>query len=122
MIDTGIIDNEIVIAIIGVFSTVVGTWTSWFIARKKYNVEVDSSLIENMQKSLDFYMRLSDDNKDRLEEALKRNERLEEEVQRLREQVNNLMLEYQKSLRNQVKSKEAEISRIKKIKHGTNIK
>lgn len=114
------INNEIIIAIIGVISTMIGTWTSWFIARKKYNVEVDSSLIENMQKSLDFYMRLSDDNKERLEEALKRNERLEEEVQILREQVTNLMLEYQKSLKNQVKSKDAEISRIKNSRHSKN--
>ena len=116
------INNEIIIAIIGVFSTVVGTYTSWFLARKKYNVEVDSVLIENMQKSLDFYMRLSDDNKDRLEESLKRNERLEEEVQRLREQVNNLMFEYQKSLKSQVRLKEAEINIIKNSKNGTNTK
>lgn len=119
------IRNEIIIAAIGAISTMVGTLTSWLIARKKYNVEVDSSLIENMQKSLDFYMKLSDDNKDRLEEALKRNERLEEEVQILREQVTNLMLEYQKSLKIQVKSKNAEINRIKNSKHfknGTNTK
>mgnify|MGYP003081920403 CR=1 FL=1 len=107
------ITNEIIIALIGVLSTVIGTWTSWFLARKKYNVEVDSSLIENMQRSLDFYMRLSDDNKDRLEEALIRNERLEEEVQRLKEQVNDLIFQYQKSLRRQLKAKDEEISRIK---------
>ena len=97
------ITNEIIIALIGVLSTVIGTWTSWFLARKKYNVEVDSSLIENMQRSLDFYMRLSDDNKDRLEE----------EVQRLKEQVNDLIFQYQKSLRRQLKAKDEEISRIK---------
>lgn len=116
------INNEILIAIIGIFSTAIGTWTSWFLARKKYNVEVDSSLIENMRKSLDFYMRLSDDNKERLDETLKRNERLEEEVQILREQVNNLMFEYQKSLKSQIKLKETEISKIKNSKNGTNIK
>ena len=107
------ITNEIIIALIGVLSTVIGTWTSWFLARKKYNVEVDSSLIENMQRSLDFYMRLSDDNKDRLEETLTRNERLEEEVQRLKEQVDSLMREYQKTLIKKLKAKDAEIDRIK---------
>jgi len=107
------ITDEVIIALIGVFSTVIGTWTSWFLARKKYNVEVDSSLIRNMQGSLDFYMKLSDDNRDRLEEALIRNERLEEEVQRLKEQVSDLMLQYQKSLRRQLKSKDEEINRIK---------
>lgn len=107
------ITNEIIIALIGVFSTIIGTWTSWFLARKKYNVEVDSTLIENMQRSLAFYIKLSDDNKDRLAEALIRNERLEEEVQRLKEQVNDLMLQYQKSLRRQLKAKDEEIIRIK---------
>lgn len=117
------IGNEIVIAIIGAVSTMIGTLTSWLVARKKYNVEIDSSLIGNMQKSLEFYMRLSDDNKDRLEEALKRNERLEEEVQLLREQVTNLMLEYQKSLKIQVKTKDAEISKIKnRHRNGANTK
>lgn len=82
---------EITIALIGVFSTVIGSWTSWFFARKKYNTEVDSNLIENMQKSLEFYMKLSDDNKERLEEALKRNDQLQSEVTELRTQVFKMM-------------------------------
>lgn len=82
---------EITIALIGVFSTVIGSWTSWFFARKKYNTEVDSNLIENMRKSLEFYMKLSDDNKERLEEALKRNDQLQHEVTELRTQVFKMM-------------------------------
>jgi ribosomal protein L9 len=83
---------------IGVISTIASGWTSWFFARKKYNSEVDNNLIENMQKSLDFYKKLSDDNTARLEEVLKRNtelekrdEKLEEEVRQLRSQMFNLM-------------------------------
>lgn len=83
---------------IGVISTIASGWTSWFFARKKYNSEVDNNLIKNMQESLDFYRKLSDDNKDRLEEVLKRNaelekrnEKLEEEVRQLRAQMFNLM-------------------------------
>ena len=72
-------NNEIIIAGIGLLSTIVSGWTSWFFARKKYNSEVDNNLIENMKESLDFYMKLSDDNKVRLEEALQRNNSLEEE-------------------------------------------
>ena len=82
---------EITIALIGVFSTVIGSWASWFFARKKYNTEVDRNLIENMQKSLEFYMKLSDDNKERLEEALKRNDQLQNEVTELRTQVFKMM-------------------------------
>lgn len=40
--------SELVIALIGILSTIVSGWTSWFFARKKYNSEVDNNLIENM--------------------------------------------------------------------------
>jgi TRAP-type C4-dicarboxylate transport system substrate-binding protein len=76
---------------VGVISTIVSGWTSWYFTRKKYNTEVDHSLIENMQSSLEFYKQLSDDNRARLEEVLKRNEALEKEVGELRKQMFNLM-------------------------------
>lgn len=83
--------SELVIALIGLISTVVSGWASWFFARKKYDSEVDNNLIENMQKSLDFYKQLSDDNKTRLEHVLKQNEELSKEVADLRKQVFELM-------------------------------
>lgn len=90
--------TEIIIALIGVFSTIVSSWTTWFLTRKKYNSEVDQNLIQNMKESLDFYKQLSDDNRARLEEVLarneeleKRNDRLEEEVKKLRDQMFTLM-------------------------------
>lgn len=83
MIDLGIL----ITGGIGLITTVVSSWTSWFFARKKYNSEVDKNLIENMQDSLNFYRQLSDDNKIRLDEVLKRNQDLEEEVRELRKQV-----------------------------------
>lgn len=90
--------SEIIIAIIGVVSTVISGWASWFFTRKKYNSEVDHSLIKNMQESLEFYKKLSDDNRERLLEVLKRNDeledrnrKLEEEVRELRKQVFDLM-------------------------------
>ena len=92
--DTGIL----ITGLVGVISTIVSGWTSWFFARRKYNSEVDNNLIENMQDSLDFYKKLSDDNRARLDEVLKRNvelqaanERIEGEVKQLREQMFNLM-------------------------------
>ena len=90
--------TEILIAVIGVVSTTAGSWLSWFLARKKYNSEVDNQLIKNMNESLEFYKKLSDDNRSRLQEVLKRNdelerrdERLEEEVRQLRTQMLNFM-------------------------------
>ena len=44
-----------------------------------------------MKESLDFYRQLSDDNKSRLEEVLKRNDELENDVKNLRNQMFNLM-------------------------------
>lgn len=77
---------------IGLVSTIVSGWVSWVFARKKYNSEVDHNLIENMENSLEFYKKLSDDNRARLEEMAERNKTLEEEVQELRKQMLNLTM------------------------------
>lgn len=87
MIESGIL----ITALIGIVTTFTSGFTAWFFARKKYNSEVDNNLINNMKESLDFYKKLSDDNKERLDEVLKRNDNLEEEVKELRQQVMSLM-------------------------------
>lgn len=87
MIESGIL----ITALIGIATTFTSGFTAWFFARKKYNSEVDNNLIRNMQDSLEFYKKLSDDNKSRLDEVLKRNENLEEEVKELRQQVMGLL-------------------------------
>ena len=83
---------------IGVITTIASGWTSYFFTRKKYNSEVDLNLIEKMQGSLDFYMKLSEDNKrildetlTKLEESEKRNDALENEMRELRNQMFTLM-------------------------------
>lgn len=87
MIDLGIL----ITGGVGIIATVISGWTSWFFARRKYNSEVDNNLIENMQQSLEFYKKLSDDNKNRLDEVLKRNAELEQEMRDLRKQMFSLM-------------------------------
>lgn len=87
MVDLGIL----ITGGVGLVSTIVSGWTSWFFARKKYDSEVDSNLINNMKESLDFYEKLSTDNRERLEEVLKRNAELEQGVGELRKQMFNLM-------------------------------
>ena len=76
---------------VGTVPAVITGCVTWFLSRRKYKAEVDSSVIENMKQSLEFYTRLSDDNKRRLDEALAKNERLEKEVQELRRQVFEFM-------------------------------
>lgn len=76
---------------VGIITTVISGWASWFFARRKYNSEVDNNLIENMQQSLEFYKKLSDDNENRLDEFLERNAELEQEIRDLRKQMFSLM-------------------------------
>lgn len=83
--------DVIITGIIGIITTIVGSWASWFFARKKYDSEVDSNLINNMKESLEFYEKLSSDNRERLEEVLKRNSELDQEIGELRKQMFNLM-------------------------------
>lgn len=87
MIDLGIL----ITGGVGIITTVISGWTSWFFARRKYNSEVDNNLIKNMQQSLEFYKKLSDDNENRLDEVLKRNAELEQEIRDLRKQMFNFM-------------------------------
>lgn len=77
---------------VGLLTSIVSSWTTWFFARKKYNSEVDLNLVEKMEKSLEFYKSLSDDNRIRLEEITERNNELEKEVQELRKQVLSLTM------------------------------
>lgn len=121
------IDNEVLLtAGIGIVTTITSGWASYFFTRKKYNSEVDLNLIEKMQGSLDFYMKLSEDNKrildetlDKLEESEKRNNALENEIRELRNQVFTLMTQICTDLSCNVRksyTKKKEDSKSKKTK------
>lgn len=91
-------NNEILIGFIGVVSTFLSGFTSWFFTRKKYNSEVDSTVISNLREALNVYKDISDDNTKRLNEALLQNQQkderianLESEVRELRNQMFELM-------------------------------
>lgn len=86
MIDTGVL----ITGGIGIIASIASGWTSWFFARKKYYSEVDHNLIDNMEKSLEFYKKLSDDNRARLEEMIERNDHLEKEIQSQKVEVQEL--------------------------------
>lgn len=98
-------DPIILSAICTVVSSVITGVVTFLLTRRKYNSEVDGSYIHNMQKSLEFYERLSEDNSKRLAAVLdrnqyleerylkveERNERLEAEVEKLKTQMINIM-------------------------------
>lgn len=115
LITQGGIDIQVIVTgLVGLFTTVTSGWASWLFAKKKYNAEVDSNVINNMQQSLDFYIKLSDDNKARLDEALKRNDALEKEIQQLRQQMFELMSNICYDLKCELRSKTRKVAKIKK--------
>ena len=93
--------NILVTGGVGVCTTIIGSWVSWFFTRKKYNSEVDHNQIDNMNDSLDFYTKLVDDNKSRLDDLIERNQSLENEIGELSRDNQAMRLEMQE-LRGQI--------------------
>lgn len=87
MIDVGIL----ITGGIGLVTTIVSGWTSWFFARKKYNAEVDSNEIENLKKSLEFYESIVKDNNKKLQFYIDLAENNRIEVYRLRGVIHRLL-------------------------------
>lgn len=81
-----------VLIITNILAPIVTGFASWLMAKKKYYSEVDSTVIANMKESLEFYKQLSDDNRERLAEVLKKNDFLEKEISDLRAQMLSLTL------------------------------
>lgn len=86
------IDLTVVITgCIGLATTVLGSVTSWFISRKRYNTEVDSNEIDNLKKSLEFYENIVKDNNEKLQFYIKVSENNRVEVYRLKSIVHRLL-------------------------------
>ena len=64
---------------------------TWFLAKKKYNVEVDASEIDNLRKSMDLYKQIIDDINIKLNSYIKISESYRLEVYRLRGMVYKLI-------------------------------
>lgn len=80
----------IITGAVGLVSTIVSSWASWVFARRKYNSEVDSNLIHNMQEGLEYYKQLSDDNKARIKAVLDENKQLFDDNKQLRKDLEEL--------------------------------
>ena len=76
-----------------IVSSAITSTTAWFLARKKYNKEVEAMHIQNKQSNLDFYEDLSDDNKKRLHDFIDENRELREENIRIREENAQIRVE-----------------------------
>lgn len=83
MIDWGII----ITGAVGIVTNVV----TWFLARRKYNTEVDSNEIENLRKSLEFYENIVKDNNKKLAFYIDLAENNRVEVYRLKGVIHRLL-------------------------------
>lgn len=84
--------NELIIAGIGILTSIISGWTSWFFARKKYNTEVDHNYLENLEKGLETYDSIIAHNRAEIEFLMKENGELRTEISELRKQVLNLTM------------------------------
>lgn len=98
-------DPIILTAVCSISTSTIASIVTFLLTKKKYNIEVDNTYIQNMQKSLEFYEKLSDDNSKRLTAVLdrnqyledrylkveERNERLETEIEKVKTQMINVM-------------------------------
>lgn len=87
MIDWGII----ITGAVGIVTTLASSITTWFLARKKYNTEVDSNEIENLKNSLKFYEDIVRDNNKKLAFYIDLAENNRVEVYRLKGVIHRLL-------------------------------
>ena len=87
--------SEIVMALVGVICTAISSVVTFFLTRRKYNTEVDSQQIENMEKSFDLYKRMMEETlesqrkmmESKINDLQKENEFLRQQVDTLRNQM-----------------------------------
>jgi hypothetical protein len=87
MVDLGIL----ITGGVGMVTTFMSGWVSWFFARRKYNSEVDSNEIENLKKSLEFYEDIVRDNNKKLQFYIDFTENNRIEVYRLKGVIQRLL-------------------------------
>lgn len=87
--------SEIIIALVGLFCTTVSSIVTFILTRRKYNTEVDSQQIENMEKSFGLYKRMMEETlesqkkmmESKINDLQKENEFLRQQVDTLRNQM-----------------------------------
>jgi predicted RNase H-like nuclease (RuvC/YqgF family) len=75
--------TELLIAIIGLFTTIIGSFITWLVSRRKNNAEVNALELQNAQQVVKLW-------KDLYDELNKKVIGLEEEIAKLREELENI--------------------------------
>ena len=83
--------SEIIITLVGLFCTTVSSIVTFILTRRKYNTEVDSQQIENMEKSFDIYKKMMEESmavqNKRIDQLQKENDNLRQQVYQLQQQL-----------------------------------
>lgn len=87
MFDYGII----ITGIVGLISTIAGSWSSYVFTKRKYNAEVDGAKIDNLKQIIDIQNEQIKNLSERLDIVLERNKSLEAEIVEVRKQMFNVM-------------------------------
>lgn len=113
--------NEIVLsAIVSTVTAACSAAISFLAARKKYKADVSAVEINNFKESLDFYITLSNDNKDRLDSFIDERATLMAKIDSLKEENESLKLlvaqqsMHIKELTEQVKTLSEKLDKTKK--------
>lgn len=86
-------DPIILTGIISVASSSITAFVTFLLTKKKYKTEVDANQIENMQKSLNFYISITEQNKKELKILLDSNDELMLNNRTLIAQNNELLIQ-----------------------------
>ena len=90
--------SEVIITLVGLFCTTVSSIVTFILTRRKYNTEVDSQQIENMEKSFDIYKKMMEESmavqNKRIDQLQKENDSLRLQVYQLQQQLINLAGRY----------------------------
>ena len=79
--------SEIIITLVGLFCTTVSSLVTYMFTRKKYNSEVEAQHIENIKEAMNTYKAMVSDT---LNEQNKKIQYLQEENDKLKQQINVL--------------------------------
>ena len=79
--------TEVLMAIVTLVCTSIGSAVTFFLTKRKYNVEVDSQQIQNMEAAFNTYKKMTDET---ISAQDKRIEMLQRENENLRTQFNQL--------------------------------
>lgn len=114
--------HELIIGGIGLLTTTVSSLVSWKLARKKYETEVDSNVIKNLEDALKFYEDLTTHNQQKLNELIEENKALRRELNDVRTQLQEITtnLYLNEAYKNRVKTREIQIKNLQENAKNSN--